>query len=69
MGDFLSGPKPKQQAVAGPSQAEKDALARKTKNDAFMAEEEEQRKRGRRGRQSLISENNTGSGYEKGLLS
>ena len=69
MGDFLSGPKPQQQADPGPSKAEKDALARQAKNDAFMAEQEEQRKRGRRGRQSLTSENNTGSGYKKGLLS
>jgi len=69
MGDFLSGPKPKQRAEAGPSKAATDALARQTKNNEFMAEEEAQRKRGRRGRQALTSENNTGSGYKKGLLS
>ena len=65
MGNPFSPPKPP--APPGPSQAELDAVKRaeedRAKMEAREEEEEKQRARTRRGRRSLLADQNTGSGF------
>lgn len=69
MGSIFSPPKPP--PPPGPSQAELDAAKRaeedRAKMEARDKEDTAQKARNRRGRRSLLSESNTGSGYGETL--